>query len=271
MRLKIFTIKSDHTQDKVLAYLLYYEKAKQFYIELPPDADEWDTPLILSSFAKRGHKTINAYWSNAWVQQRIIPSDRQNITEILKANNLDSYDEYKLLILANGRCAQDDYYIEQIEWEKLPDDIQSRFLIRVEEVVALGENDLLIFFRNGTTKKCNMNQICTETRFQAILRSESLFSAARVQTDGYGITWGENLDVGADILYESGKDLPISIDAFHRFAADRITDTTGACRILNCSRQNISDLIRRGKLHPLRSSTSSYLFLIAELQQRQWQ
>ena len=109
MRLKIFAVKSDHTQDKALAYLLYYEKAKQFYIELPPDADEWDTPLILSSFVKRGHRTVNAYWSNVWVQQRIIPSDRQNIAEILRANGLDSYDEYELLVLADGRCAQDDY------------------------------------------------------------------------------------------------------------------------------------------------------------------
>ena len=269
--MKIFAVKSDHTQDKALAYLLYYEKAKQFYIELPPDADEWDTPLILSSFVKRGHRTVNAYWSNVWVQQRIIPSDRQNIAEILRANGLDSYDEYELLVLADGRCAQDDYYIEQIERENLPAEIQSRFLIRVEELVALGENDLLIFFRSGTAKKCNMDQICTEARFQAILRNESLFSAVRVQTDGYGITWGENLDVGADLLYEKGKDLSVSIDAFHRFAADRITDTAGACRILNCSRQNISDLIRRGKLHPLRSSASGNLFLIAELQQRQWQ
>ena len=271
MRLKIFIIKSDHTQDRVLAYLLYYEKVKQFYIELPPDADEWDTPLILSSFAKRGHRTINAYWSKAWVQQRIIPPDRQNITEILKANDLDQYDEYKLLTLANGRCAQDDYYIEQIEWKGLPEEIRSRFLIRVEEIVALDGNILLAFFRNGAAKRCDMIQICTDARFRAILRSEALFSAVRVQTDGYGITWGENLDIGADILYENGKDLPVSIDAFHRFAADRITDTAGACRILNCSRQNINDLIRRGKLHPLRSSASGNLFLVAELQQRQWQ
>jgi len=48
--MKIFAIKSDSTGEKVLGYLLYYEKADRFYIELPDEADEWDTPLLLSSF-----------------------------------------------------------------------------------------------------------------------------------------------------------------------------------------------------------------------------
>ena len=59
----------------------------------------WETPLILSSFLKKGQKTINAYWSRIWVQQRIVPSDRQNLGMILRDNGLDFYDEYKLLTM----------------------------------------------------------------------------------------------------------------------------------------------------------------------------
>ena len=47
--MKIFVIR-DETDNarKDLAYLLYYETDKRFYIELPEDADPWETPLLLA-------------------------------------------------------------------------------------------------------------------------------------------------------------------------------------------------------------------------------
>lgn len=269
--MKIFAIKSDSTGEKVLGYLLYYEKADRFYIELPDEADEWDTPLLLSSFVKRGKRTVNSYWSRAWVQQRIIPPDRQNIGGILKDNGLETYDEFALLTLAEGRCAQDDCYIEPIEEHNLPKEITDRFMIRVEEVVPLDGTQLLVFFRNGEARKCEMVQLCTDRRFAPILKNAGLFSGVQIQTDGYGVTWGDNLDVGADQLYKEGTDVPLSIHDFQSYAAFCITDTAGACSILNCSRQNISDLVKRGKLHPIRSSAAGNLFLLSELRQRLWQ
>ena len=64
--MKFFVIRNEEDKTrKNLAYLIYYEKDKRFYIELPDDADIWETPLILSSRLKRGEKTINAYWSKS--------------------------------------------------------------------------------------------------------------------------------------------------------------------------------------------------------------
>ena len=269
--MKIFAIKSDHTGSKVLGYLLYYEKTKQFYIELLDQADEWETPLLLSSFVKRGQKTVNSYWSLVWVRQRIIPTDRQNLGSILRENGLSEYDEYSLLELAEGRCAQDDCYIEPMEERCLPAEILNRFQIRVEEAVPLADRYLLVFFRNGSARKCNMQAVCTEPRFASILLREELFSAVSVQTDGYGITWGENLEIDANRLWQEGTEVPLSLADFQNYAAYCVTDTSGACRLLNCSRQNISDLVRRGKLHPIRSSSAGALFLMSELRQRLWQ
>ena len=48
-------------EHKDLAYLFYYEKEKLFFTELPEEADPWETPLLLSSFAERGIKTVNSY------------------------------------------------------------------------------------------------------------------------------------------------------------------------------------------------------------------
>ena len=97
--MKIFAIRDEAALEQVdLAYLLYYEVEKRFYIELPENADPWETPLLLSSFIKKGETSINSYWSKIWVQQRIVPTDRQNLGQVLKDNNLKEYDEFDLLI-----------------------------------------------------------------------------------------------------------------------------------------------------------------------------
>mgnify|MGYP007105438757 CR=1 FL=1 len=45
--MKIFAVRDeDNTTNKAVAYLFYYEKEKRFYIELPEEADPWETPLI---------------------------------------------------------------------------------------------------------------------------------------------------------------------------------------------------------------------------------
>ena len=99
---------------KDLAYLLYYEQEKRFYIELPENADVWETPLLLDSFVKRGETTVNSYWSKIWVQQRIVPTDRQNIGEILRDNHLKEYDEYELLMLAMGRQPANSFPLSKV-------------------------------------------------------------------------------------------------------------------------------------------------------------
>ena len=83
--MKLFAIRDESAEvQKDLAYLLYYELEKRFYIELPENADPWELPLLLDSFMKQNETTVNSYWSKIWVQQRIIPTDRQNIAEILR-------------------------------------------------------------------------------------------------------------------------------------------------------------------------------------------
>lgn len=70
--MKIFTIRdeTDNSQ-KDLAYLLYYETEKRFYIELPEDADPWETPLLLSTFAQKGEHTINSYCGDPLVAGKL--------------------------------------------------------------------------------------------------------------------------------------------------------------------------------------------------------
>lgn len=270
--MKVFAIRDE--EDKIrknLAYLLYYEREKQFYIELPDDADEWETPLLLSSFVKRGEYTVNAYWSKIWVQQRIVPTDRQNLGQILKANGLDEYDEYELLMLGEGRCAQDNYYLVPLSGEELTDRFRERYQRKVEEVVPLSDSRLLVFFRNGKVRKYNMKLLLAgEPRFSAILNHEKLFRQVSVLTGGYGIGWGESLSVSDEKLYSCGKNVPLSFNDFKEFISTSIVNTAEAAGMLGCSRQNIEDLVRRGKLHPVKVEAKNKLFLKSEILRRLW-
>lgn len=271
--MKIFAIRDEAAaEQKDLAYLLYYELEKRFYIELPEDADPWETPLILSSFVKKGESTVNSYWSKLWVQQRIVPTDRQNLGQILKDNGLKEYDEFDLLMLAMGRCAQDDYYLVPIDEEQLPAQVRKRFLTRIEDIVPLEDHCLLVFFRDGTVKKCSLKaHFQKEKAFQILLSKEEYFQSAKLQPGGYGVEWDVNISVTDTLLYRIGKRIPLSVSDFRNFIVHRVVNVAEAAGILGCTRQNIEYLTKAGKLHPIKSSGKNTLYFKSEILKRNWQ
>lgn len=268
--MRLFLIKNEDT-NKDTGYLFYYEKTKKFYIELPENADPWEMPLLLDTFIKKGIKTVNSYWSKVWVQQRIIPTDRQNIGQILKDNGLTEYDEFGLLMLSMGRCAQDELYLEEISEKDLPESIQLRSRYKVEDVVALEQMYLLVFFRDGTVKKCDVSQVVQGRRFMPVRNSEPIFQTVSVQVGGYGVCWGEQLMIPDKTLFDLGQIIPLSSEDFFSFVKNRVITTSEAAELLDCSRQNILDLMNRGKLHPVKSSERSILFLKSEIMKRMWE
>lgn len=271
--MKIFAIRDDSAEiQKDLAYLLYYEQEKRFYIELPENADVWETPLLLDSFVKKKETSVNSYWSKIWVQQRIVPTDRQNIAEILKENNLSEYDEFELLMLAMGRCAQDEYYLVPLREKEIPEDIRKRFEKRIEDVLPLEEFCLLVFFRDGAVKKCNLRNHFENTRgFEILLKKHEYFECVQMQTGGHGVAWDINMTVSDEVLYRIGQPVPLTVADFRNFVTSRVVNATEAAEILGCSRQNIIDLTKRGKLHPIKSSEKSTLYLKSEILKRNWQ
>lgn len=270
--MKIFAIRDDENKSaKDVAYLFYYEKDKRFYIELPDDADPWETPLLLSSFLKKGQRTVNAYWSRMWVQQRIVPPDRQNLGMILRDNGLDDYDEYKLLTMTDGRCAQDSYYLVPLSRQDLPEELIKRNRQKVEDVIPLPHMRILVFFRDGSVRKHDVKQLTEEDkRFYPVVQNDAVFRKVNVETDGYGICWGENLCIDCARLYTTGKRVPLELEEFQCFVKERVMDSAEAAAELSCSMQNIDDLVKRGKLHPIKEGNKYRLFLKSEILQRRW-
>lgn len=271
--MKIFAIRDESAEvQKDLAYLFYYETERKFYIELPSNADARETPLLLDTFVKRKEMTVDSYWSRIWVQQRIIPPDRQNISEILRDNNLPEYDEFGLLMLAMGKCAQDDYYLVPVESENLPDEIKNRFSTRVEDVFPLGNFNLLVFFRDGVVKKCDMLKHFKEVEvFRILLSKPDYFKYVEVQPGGYGVSWDINMSVPDFTLYRIGQKVPLKANDFRDFVANKVVDSLEAAEILHCSRQNISDLTAQGKLPSVKTCEKGTLYLKSEVLKQKWQ
>ena len=267
--MRIFAIRDEsHPRDAVLGYLIYYELPKAFYIELPDHADPWETPLLLSSFVKRGQYSVNSYWSRMWVQQRIIPQDRQNIGQILKENGLKEYDEFQLLMLTMGRCAQDDCYLEEIT-SHVPPLLSERWKTKIEDVVPLQGFRLMTFFRNGEVRIADAKKFAFDhPECRPYVALENRFNAVEVQPDGYGVMWSEQAMISDHELYAHSERVPLSLEDFIGFVRHRVVSASEACRLLDCSRQNIDDLMKRGKLHPIRTDTKYKLFLRNEILQR---
>ena len=110
-----FAIKNEYYKGKIIGYLYYDEQNQTYEIEIPKNVKSFEAPFIISDFIKKNQYKIGNDWSYRWVCQRVTPPERQNICQILKANQMTEYDEFKLLVKNEGRSCQDECYIEKID------------------------------------------------------------------------------------------------------------------------------------------------------------
>ena len=65
--MKVFAIWDDDWENKTpIGYLFCYEKENAFMIELNSELDEWNAPLLFSSFVKKNIYTIPREISALW-------------------------------------------------------------------------------------------------------------------------------------------------------------------------------------------------------------
>ena len=263
-----FEIRDGATNEKrLLGYLFYYERSRRFFAELLEKWDEWAAPFIFSGFVKRGIYSINSEWSMKFVRQRIIPADRQNLGAILRDNHLREYDEYRLLLLSEGRCAQDDLYLVKCTDKDMKPEIQKRFENKVRDVLPMNDKKVTVFFMNDTARIINIGDSYADNRrFANVLRDTELFHNVRVSPGGNGIEWGEERFISAESLLHSGKDADIAYTDMLTFVEKRVVDTTDTAGLLNCTRQYIGQLSSKGKLRPFKSGSNNSLFLKNEIE-----
>ncbi len=263
----VFEIRDKAQKGRLLGYLFYYERSKRFFTELTEELDKWTCPFIFSVFVKKGIYSINSEWSGKFVMQRIIPSDRQNLGGILKENGLREYDEFKLLLLSEGRCAQDELYLSRIHEREIMPDIQMRFERKVMDVMALKDRNVLVFFKDTKSTIVNIGKLVGDDRiFGNVLRDDEVFRNVRVSPGGNGIEWGEERFIDAESLRKIGKESAVSYEDIASFIRNRLADTAETAGILNCSRQYIKQLADQKRLTPIREGANSNIFFKSEIE-----
>ncbi len=266
-KMKAFEI-IDEENNLSIGTLLYYKKANDFYIELVENLDEWTAPLLLTAYVKCGIYTIPRDISKLWVCERIIPSSRQNIGSILTTHKLKAYDEMKFLELSEGHCSQDSLYIKKID--SLPEYVQKRNLQNLSDCVVLEDNTILCFFNDNTVRKIDLAKLEPIDGLDKILQNKKLFESCKVATGGYAATFNNSIDIPAYILYSSGKLIPLEYKDFITFAKRNILDTANACNELECSRQNISYMVKQRQLTPVKENVKGNLYLKGEVLKNKW-
>ncbi len=255
-------------KSRLLGYLFYYSKRKRFYTELLSSLDEWNAPFIFWKEIRKGEYSIGCEKSLEFVRQRIIPSDRQNIGMILKDNNISEYDEYKLLLLSNGRCAQDEIHLVKIGEESIAPEIKHRLTLKIKDVMTLKGNRVLVFFKDQKSGIVDIEELRKEDRlFSRVLREKDIFDSIRISPGGNGIEWGSSVSISAEELYEKCNEVDICYEDIVGFLANRVVDTSEATQILDCSRQYLNQLINQNKIQPLKKGLKSNLFLLREFEE----
>ena len=246
-----------------LAWLLYYEREDTFHIEISDNVDEWEAPLILSSFVKRGVRALDPYWSRVWVEQRIVPRDRQNLGMILKENGLKEYDVHRLLVLADGRCAQDECFIVPLRAASFPQELRRR-LGETLSCIVPGPDRTLLFFRDGLVESISDTVLqelplwengeffavdSDRGRLEKRLRLyRERLTGLTMQAGGHGITIADDGHIPANVLRSCATPLPVTAADFKAYLQQELIDTAEAARTMGCASR-----FRRMRSFPVRT------------------
>lgn len=123
-------------KSKPCAQLSYNTETGEYLIRIADDATADDVPMMMEPFVERDQLDMGPEWSRRWVEERLVPSSRQNIGEILRAHDLEEYDAFALLEASGGVSSQD-YFVVRLPDAGLP---ESREAMR--RSVASGLADL---------------------------------------------------------------------------------------------------------------------------------
>ncbi len=90
---------------------------------------------------------------------------------------------------------------------------------KIKNVSALPEYRLSVQFVEGVTKLYDIKSLFERLpAFKAFLDNEDEFCTVTVDVGGYGIVWGDDLDLSCDELWENGERVETPFDGLIAFS-----------------------------------------------------
>lgn len=263
--MRVYALRDSADKTKDLAYIFYYTKQDKWYIEIGDGISEWELPFILEHFVRNGQYTVDSHWSREFVRARIVPPDRQNLGTVLRDNHMDVYSEFALFCLSEGRCSQDDCFITPISLSQVPKHIFDR---RAEYISSATKHEysVLVTLNNGNVLLMDLQKAAERATIPKHLLTYLLkLSGFSIDCAGNSIFLTESVSMPSRMISEISQKLPFPAELLRQYASDQMISTSEAAGILECSRQNIDDLIKRKKLMPARQSEGERLFYYSDI------
>lgn len=98
-----------------IGFLYYNEETKEYKVECCFDAPKYSGPAELILMRQMNMQYLSKELSLGFVRERVVPSGRQNIDEILHDLEIPYYDEIFFIDKLRGRCVMDNCLIDRIE------------------------------------------------------------------------------------------------------------------------------------------------------------
>lgn len=267
--MKVYAIINEIRKSDDLACLIRYDKSDTFIIVLNKDCDESRLPLILESFFKKNIFIIDPFWSRRFVESRIIPAERQNLTAILKRYGLKEYNSTKLLELSKGRCAQDECAI--VPAAELPAWLLNQQNTLIREVLPLGNETLLLEFTDDRLCTVDLKpMVQNDRRLSFLISHPERIEEVGLIPGGYGISLNGTVCIMIEELRDHLSDHRLTAEDLRLYFDATLLATGEVCDRLHCSRQYINSLVRKNRLQVFRKLENVQLFRRSDVEKLLW-
>ena len=76
---------------------------------------------------------------------------------------------------------------------------------RVTNIEIYKSYKIIVLFENGIKKEYDLRKLIKENKNFSQLKDQLLFSTAKVDPGGYGISWNDEIDLSEYELWKNGK------------------------------------------------------------------
>ena len=106
---------SIHQPNKPEVGKLYYDTEKrEFELEVYPNDNHMNVTFLMGILLEQKRYRVGHELAICFVRERLIPPNRQNISQILADLDMPYYDECLFLERLHGRCVMDNFLIEPL-------------------------------------------------------------------------------------------------------------------------------------------------------------
>lgn len=162
---------------------------------------------------------------------------------------MKEYSEIALLSLSKGRSSQDSCYVKEVSEKEVPENIKARKLGNVVECFATENNGIVCLFQDNTARLIYLEKLMDKyNEVRHVLKQKELLESVQVGVGGYSISFNGSIEIAVADLKVVGELMPLKASDFYGFIQKNVVDTTKACLMIECTRQNLSYLVKEHRL-----------------------